>query len=90
MGRGIGTVVLVKSFRISNQFLNFRSKQGRVRSAEKFSEKNERKTFTERRGARPAHEILADSREARTHRELLKIEGKEKLPGFGPPTPGVG
>ena len=37
--RGIGTAVRIKSFRISNRFLNFRSKRGRVRSAEKFSEK---------------------------------------------------
>jgi hypothetical protein len=89
VNRGIGLAARVKSFRISTQFLNFHSKPGRVRSRRN-SQKNERETFTERRRARPAHEILADSRKARTHRKLFKIEGKEKLLGFGPPTPGVG
>jgi hypothetical protein len=72
MGGGIGTAVPVKSFRISNQFLNFRSKRGRVRSAGKFSEKNERETFTERRGARPAHEFLAFTRSLWAHRQLFE------------------
>jgi hypothetical protein len=54
------------------------------------SQKNERETRIKRGCPLAAHEILADSRKARTHRKLLKIEGKEKLPGVGPPTPGVG
>lgn len=37
--RGICTAVRIKPFRISNRFLNFRSKRGRMRFTEKFSEK---------------------------------------------------
>jgi hypothetical protein len=54
------------------------------------SQKNERKTFTERSRPLAAHEILADSGEARPHRKLLEVEGKEKFLGVGPPAPGVG
>jgi hypothetical protein len=53
-------------------------------------QKNEREAFTERRGARPAHEILAAASPARSYRKLFKTEGKEKLLGIGPPIPGVG
>jgi hypothetical protein len=39
MDRGIGTAVRVKSFRISRWSMNFRSKRGRMRLMEEFSEK---------------------------------------------------
>jgi hypothetical protein len=89
MDRGIGTAVPVKTFRISNQFLNFHSKRGRMRPVEKFSE-DEHQTFTEKRGARSAHEFLAAASAARSYRKLFKVEGKEELLGIGPPTPGAG
>src|SRR5208337_5581531 len=53
-------------------------------------QKNEREAFTERRSARQAHEFLAAASSARSYRKLFKVEGKEKLLGIGPPTPGVG
>jgi hypothetical protein len=56
---------------------------------EEFS-KNERETFTERRGARYADEFLAAASPARSYRKLFKVEGKEKLLGIGSPTPCVG
>ena len=54
------------------------------------SQKYERKTCTERRGARPAHEFLAAASTARSYRQLHEVEGKEKLLGIGSPTSGVG
>ena len=60
-----------------------------MRPVEEFSE-NERQIFIERRGARQAHEFLAAPGTVWSYRKLFKVEGQEKLLGFGPPTPGVG
>jgi len=54
------------------------------------SQKNERETFIKGRGTHQAHEFLAASGTSRSYRKLFKVEGQEKLLGFGPPTPGVG
>ena len=64
--------------------------EGRERLRGGILRKNERETLTERRRARPAHEILAPASTARSYRKLFKVEGTEKLLGTGPPTPGVG
>jgi hypothetical protein len=52
--------------------------------------KNERKIVIKRSGPLAAYEILAASRKTRPHWKLFKIEGKEKLFGIDPSTPGVG
>jgi hypothetical protein len=78
IGRGIDATVPIKSFGISNQIRGGILRKVNVRPGLK-----EAALFA-------AHEILADSRKVRTHRKLFKVEGKEKLLGFGPPTPGVG